>query len=223
MPRIFAVILLGQTLLFPNAEPAPAFSGGTIGDLDAEDVVADTVTAPTVNGSTSVITSLLASTLHVIRFCGNGISGATPAYMGPVLESDIINATAGEQDPVDTTFGSAFCDGLESTTEATADRVWKTSFSFVPTGMVCTGRCTGASAANDAIIYQLRDDTADVSNVACTAGVFTGDDTVKQCVVQYTGASTVAAGSAIAVRMTGTDDDCNDAGDDFECWVFIDP
>ncbi len=162
--------------------------------------------------STSITSPIVATALQVIRFCGNGINGATASYMGPVLLDDT---------EADLVFGGAGCDALDNTTEGTADAPWHSSLSFVPVAMTCVGRCTGASAANDAITYQLRDDTANVAGVACTAAAWTGDDNVQQCSVRTASAATVAANSAIAVKMTGTDDACTDAGDDFECLLYV--
>jgi hypothetical protein len=150
--------------------------------------------------------------LQVIRFCGNGMNGATATYMGPVLLDDT---------EADLAFGGAGCDGLDNTTEGTADAPWHSSFAFKPVAMVCVGRCTGASAANDAVTYQLRDDTADVTGMACTASAWSGDDAVAQCSVRDVTPATVAANSAIAVKISGTDDACTDAGDDFECLLYV--
>ena len=166
--------------------------------------------------------AIAATALEVIRFCGNGSATGIAHYMGPVLPGlDIIDTTGGAQDPVDTSFGTAFCDGLDNATEATADRVWHTSWAIRPVAMSCVGRCTGASAANDAITYQLRDDTASVTGMACTASAWTGDDVPKQCTVRDASPATIAANSAIAVMFTGTDDACDAGGDDFECFVYF--
>lgn len=162
----------------------------------------------------------VATAYQVIRFCGNGPDGATTTYIGPVLASDIIDVTGGAQDPVDVTFGSSFCDGLDSTTESTADRVFHAGWAYKPVSMACVGLCTGATAANDAIVFQLRDDTASVAGMTCTTAVLGGDATPAQCVVRDSTPSTIAAGSALAVSVTMTNDDCNDAGDDFECYVI---
>lgn len=153
-----------------------------------------------------------AAALQVIRFCGNGHNAGTASFMGPVLLDDT---------EADLAFGGAGCDALDNTTEATADAPWHSSFAFKPVAMVCVGRCTGASAASDAVTYQLRDDTANVAGMACTAAAWTGDDNVQQCVVRDASPATVAANSAIAVQISGTADACTDAGDDFECLLYV--
>lgn len=185
-----------------------------VGDAQFDEDVAVTggVSSATLTASTSLESPIVASALQVIRFCGNGINGATASYMGPVLLDDT---------EADTAFGGAGCDALDNTTEATADAPWHSSFAFKPVAMVCVGRCTGASAANDAITYQLRDDTADVAGMACTATAWTGDDNVQQCSVRDATPATVAANSAIAIKMSGTDDACTDASDDFECLLYV--
>lgn len=147
-----------------------------------------------------------------IRFCGNGPDGATTTYMGPVLLDDT---------EADLAFGGAGCDGLESTTEATADNPWHAGFAFKPVAMACVGLCTGGSAANDAIVFQLRDDAASVTGMTCTTAALGGDGVPAQCTVRDASPATVAAASALAISITMTDDDCNDAGDDFECLVTV--
>lgn len=189
----------------------------TVGD-DA--VVTDDLSAADITASGTLSSPIVASSLQAIRFCGNGPDGATTTYIGPVLASDIIDATGGAQDPVDITFGSAFCDGLDNTTEATAERVWHAGWAFRPVAMSCVGLCTGASAANDQIVFQMRDDAASATGVTCTTAALGGDGVPAQCTVRIPTASQVAAASAIAVSVTMTNDDCNDAGDDFECVVF---
>ncbi len=150
--------------------------------------------------------------LAVIRFCGNGHNGATATYMGPVLLDDT---------EADLAFGGAGCDGLDNATEATADAPWHAGLAFKPVAMVCVGLCTGASTANDAVTYQLRDDTASVSGMTCTATAWTADATPQQCTVTDSTPETVAANSAVAVKISGTDDACTDAGDDFECLLYV--
>lgn len=153
-----------------------------------------------------------ATHLETIRFCGNGPDGATATFMGPVLLDDT---------EADLVYGGAGCDALENVTEATADAPWHPAFAFNPVAMVCVGRCTGATAANDAIVFQLRDDTVDVTGMTCTTSVLTGDDVPQQCTVRDSTPATVAAASTVAIDVTMTDDDCNDVGDDFECLVYI--
>lgn len=165
-----------------------------------------------VTASTSLTTPIAATALATIRFCGNGSATGIADYMGPVLLDDT---------EADLAFGGAGCDALNSATEATADASWHAGFAFVPVAMTCVGMCTGATTANDAIAYQLRDDAASVTGVACTAPAWTADAQAKQCSVRIATAATVAANSAIAVRTTGTDDACADAGDDFECLLFV--
>lgn len=155
---------------------------------------------------------VVATSQAQIRFCGNGADGATPVYMGPVLLDDT---------EADLAFGGAGCDGLENTTEATADNPWHAGFAFKPVAMSCVGLCTGASAANDAVAFQLRDDAASVTGLTCTTPILGGDGVPSQCSVRDSSPATVAANSAVAVSVTLVDDDCNDAGDDFECILTI--
>lgn len=164
--------------------------------------------------SIGVESEIVATHLERIRFCGNGSATGAADYMGPVVEHAADDMTIYQ-------FGGSGCDGLNDPTEGTADAPWHAAFAFNPVAMVCVGLCTGASTANDAITYQLRDDTADVTGMACTATAWAGDATPSQCTVRDPTPATVAAGSAIAIKTIGTDDACADAGDDFECIVYV--
>ncbi len=174
-----------------------------------------TASSLTASGASSFTTGLsspiVGTSLMTIRFCGNGPDGATTTYVGPVLEGQIAT---------DFQFSSAGCDAADSTTEATADAVWSPGFAFKPVAMSCVGLCTGGTPANDAIVFQLRDDTASVTGMTCTTAALGGDAVPAQCSVRTNSPATVAAASAIAVSITMTNDDCNEAGDDFECLVF---
>jgi hypothetical protein len=174
----------------------------------------DVTGVTTLTGAADV--GILAATLHVIRFCGNGSATGAADYMGPVddFAADDMTIYA---------FGGSGCDALNSATIGNVDAAWQHgSFAFAAVAMSCVGRCTGASAANDAITYTLYDDTAAVTGFACTATAWSGDDTPSQCTVRDTTPATIAAGSLLAVETEGTDDACADAGDDFECLLFVD-
>lgn len=219
---------VGSSTVLMDDNNATSLSIGSTGRLDllTFDTVNDTETV-VVTGTTAttafhvdvgealfdegVDMAIAATTLQVIRFCGNGSATGAAHYMGPVLLDDT---------EADLVFGGAGCDALDSATEATADAPWHAAFAFRPVSMVCVGVCTGATAANDAITYQLRDDAADVTGMTCTAAAWSGDATPSQCTVRDASPATVAAGSTVAIRFTGTDDACEAAGDDFECLVW---
>lgn len=189
---------------------------------NSEDVVAtfgtDAVTFSSTTGvaeynftSIALQSSVVATHLETIRFCGNGHSGATPVFIGPVLLDDT---------EADLVFGGVGCDALDSTTETTADNPWHEAFAFKPVAMTCVIKCTGASAADDLVTFQLRDDTSGVTDITCQAQL-AGDATPVQCTVRDPTPATVAANSAVAVSVSGVDDACNDAGDDVECLVYV--
>jgi len=153
--------------------------------------------------------------LHqVIRFCGNGPDGGTETFLSPVPFDDT------EADFID---GGAGCDGEDDTTIGNADEPWPLlkDAAFKPVAAVCTAICTGATAANDAIVFKLYDDTVAVTGATCTTSALGGDATAAQCTWTDTTPATVAAGSLIAIGIDNTDDDCNDAGDDFSCLVYV--
>lgn len=152
--------------------------------------------------------------LQMIRFCGNGPDGGTETFLSPVpfddTEADFISGGAG-------------CDGEDDTTITNADEPWPilAQSAFKPVAAICTAICTGASAANDAIVFQMYDDAGAISEATCTTSALGGDATAAQCTWTDTTPETVAASSELAIGVDNTDDDCNDAGDDFECVVYV--
>lgn len=218
-------------LLVTAGKTYPTCATATGGEASGDLCVADDIEAnddldigddAVIGGDAAITGALTAGSLNVtvlagklgeIRFCGNGPNATTATYIGPITETSIINATAGEQDPVDTTFGSSFCDGQDNTTEATADAVWHPSFAYKPVAMVCTSTC----GTDDTMTLQLRDDAASVSGMTCN---ITLAGAAAQCSVVDATPETVAANSAIAVRVVNSTDDNCSAGD-VECRVFI--
>ena len=214
----------GNDIVFGNAGTIKNTTDGaiTIGEASEDLIATFTSNVLTYTSSTGVAeanfssialqAATVATHLQPIRFCGNGSATGAADYMGPVLLDDT---------EADLAFGGAGCDALNNATEGNVDDAWHVGFAIKPVAMVCVGLCTGASAANDAITYQLRDDTADVTGMTCTASAWTGDASPQQCTVRDPTPQTVAAGSLLAVKTIGTDDACADAGDDFECIVYV--
>lgn len=142
----------------------------------------------------------------VIRFCGQGANGTTAQYMGPVPFDDT---------EADLAYGGAGCDGLDSSTEATADAPWAPGYDFKVIGMMCS---VDDGGTDDVYTFQMRDDTADVTGVTCN--VTLDGSGFDSCTVVLEAPVTVAAASAIAVKaVAATDDDCSAC--DQECKVFI--
>ena len=92
---------------------------------------------------------------------------------------------------------------------------------FKPVAAICTAICSVGGAADDTVIFKLYDDTAAVAGATCTTAALGGDASAAQCTWTDTVPETVAAGSAIAIGVDSADDDCNDAGDDFSCLVYV--
>jgi hypothetical protein len=152
--------------------------------------------------------------LHEIRFCGNGFNGSDDHFMGPTPYDDT---------EADMVTGGAGCDGLDANTAAGADELPPVAIdmAYKPVAMVCSGKCTGTSTANDAVTYALYDDTAAVAGMTCAASAWAADNTPTQCTVQDSTPETVAAGSLVAIQMVGSDDACSEGGDDFECFLYV--
>jgi len=177
---------------------------------NALDVASSTGIAE-INYTSIALNSATVSThLMEMRFCGNSSDGATSTYTSFVNTRWTTNYE----------YGGTGCDGEDSTTETSADEIYHAGFAFKPVAMACVITCTGASAANDLVAFQLRDDVTDVTGMTCSAQL-AGDGVPVQCTVRDPTPATVAAGSTIAMQMTGVDDDCNDAGDDVECLVYF--
>lgn len=123
---------------------------------------------------------------HPIFFCGQGPNGATSVYLSPRSSG---------------LFGDTLtCDLEDDTTEATADEV------YAPYDIDIYGfTCGLTDAATDAgVVFQLRDDAADVTSATCTTGALDGSG-FANCT--YTDASpgtlsTIAAGSTMAMKVT---------------------
>jgi len=140
------------------------------------------------------------------HFCGQGANGTTPTYIGPVLQSLA-------DDMRTYVYGAAGCDGLDNTTEATADAPLDRIQALEVHGMVCS--VTGGT--DDVYTFQLRDDTADVTGVTCNV---TLDGGLQTCQVILDAPVTVATASALAVKqVAATDDNCSAC--DTECFVYF--
>lgn len=133
---------------------------------------------------TNQATTGLNTWFEVMTFCGQG-PNATTDYISP-NRADL--------------YTSANCQAEDSTTEATADEVvWP--FDVRAMSM----KCGITDVANATITFALRDDTADVdgTNMACTTA--TGDSAgFLDCSAQDLAPNTIAANSAVAIRMTST-------------------
>jgi len=182
-------------------------------DLTGAFKVSSTVEVTGISTLAAASSTVPAFLLDRIRFCGNGPDNGAETYVSPVPYDDT------EADYIS---GGAGCDGEDDTTIGNADDKWPDlpNVAFKAVGMVCTAVCTGATAANDAIVFKLYDDTAAVTGMTCTTAELGGDGVAAQCSVTDTTPETIAAGSLLAVGIDDTNDDCNDAGDDFDCYVF---
>lgn len=146
--------------------------------------------------------------LEDYHFCGQGANGTTATYIGPNLPH--------RQDDMSTyKFGGAGCDGLDNTTEATADAPIEYAGAIKVVGMACTITDGGT---DDVYTFQARDDTADIAGVTCSITLDgAGTDT---CSVILAAPVTVAAGSALAIKQVAdTDDNCSAC--DTECFLYF--
>jgi len=143
--------------------------------------------------------------LGVIRFCGTmGATATTSHFFGPVLLDDT---------EADLAFGGAGCDGLDNSTETTADAPWHASFAFTPVAMACTTN----GGVDDVLTFQLRDDAADVTGMTCNV-TLTGS--AITCAVRDPTPVAVAANSALCIDAVADTDD-NLSAVDAECLVYI--
>lgn len=169
-----------------------------------------TATAASAGAMTSAIPAFL---LHEIRFCGNGHNGATASYMGPVpFAADATYAV-----------GGAGCDALDDPTIGNVDDApgIGTDMAMEVVGLVCSAKCTSTSPADDTVTFTLYDDTAAATGFDCVTSALGGDGVAAQCSDRFTTTHSIAAGSLLAIEIAGVDDVCNDAGDDFECLLYV--
>jgi hypothetical protein len=139
-------------------------------------------------------------------FCGQGANGTTATYIGPAPHTVAADTTTYD-------FGEAGCDGLDSTTETTADRPLQFGSEFKATAMRCWH---SAGGTNDIYTFQARDDAGDITGLVCSTML---DTTAKGCSVVLTTPVTVSAGSAVAIKeVASVDDDMSAA--DTECILF---
>lgn len=165
--------------------------------------------------STSLTTPILASGLYVVRFCGNlpGSGTAATSYISPVPEATLVSGVANYE------FGGTGCDGEDSATVGTADEVL-TAVTMTPVAIKCAAICTGATTVNDTTTFTVTDDGTAVVGGPTATITMAADATLYQSTGTLTpGATPIAGNSAIAVKMVNTNDDCDDAGDDVECFV----
>jgi len=173
------------------------------GATDADFVVPNTSIGAAELVNRAVSSVKFAGLTNTYRFCGQGVNGSGPNWLGPVPIGS---------NGADYTTGAAGCDALDSTTEATADAPVD-AFAYTVIGMVCSVTDGGT---DDTYTFQARDDTADVTGATC-AVTLNGAGT-ETCSVSGI-AVAVAAGSAVAVSQIATDDDCSAC--DAECLVFV--
>lgn len=131
-------------------------------------------------------------------YCGQNAENGTIYVGGPVLTA------------VEPTLADATCDGFDNATEGTADIVLSAGLALTPKYMRCI--LNGTLGAAETVVFQLRDDTANVTGVTCSLAV---GETV--CEVLTPTASAIAAGSATAVSVVQSSDNSDD---DSKCVVL---
>jgi hypothetical protein len=154
------------------------------------------------NGTAWVSTAIASNAFSSqLGFCGQGVN-ADDNFLGP-------GTAIGEE----LVMGNTACDANDSTTETTADDIPNGIVAgHAVVGMICQMTDTGT---DDTVTFQLRDDAASVTGVACTV-TLDGSGT-ESCRVAANG--TIAAGSAMAVSQIRSDNDDLSASDAL-CVVF---
>lgn len=168
------------------------------------------------NGSTTITGSATAGNASVVLPTG-AIGGAElaagylrVAYCGQLAENGEIFLGAPALTTVEPVLADATCDGLDSGTEATADVVLSAILTLYPRYMRCI--LNGTLGASETLTAQLRDDTANVTGVACSMAA--GETT---CEVATPTAAAIAAGSATAVEANEASDNSDD---DLKCIIL---
>lgn len=132
------------------------------------------------------------------------------AYCGQNDENNVIYQGPSPLTAVEPALADATCDTFDNATEGTADTVLSAGLVLTPKYMRCTTAATLGSG--ETITAQLRDDTADVTGVTCQI-----TEALTECEVLVPTASSIAAGSATAMKVTQVS---NNADDDLKCVVL---
>lgn len=145
-----------------------------------------------------------------VHFCGQLIDGTTPAstYLGP----DVAAFRVGGSNAA----GGTTCDGLDSTTEATADNplLLSTAFSYKVLAM----RCHTSSDPSANVVFTARTAEGDLSStLTCTVA---GTGTSQDCFVRATTPVTLAGSAVVDVAALVSE---NLSAQDASCWWIIAP
>lgn len=157
-------------------------------------------------GSIGLKTSTPLFMVQSAYFCGQGANGTTATYIGHVEHT--VGADSSTYD-----FGEAGCDGLDNTTETTADTPMSFGSPFKVMGMNCYH---AAGGTDDVYTFQARSAAADITGLTCNV---TLDGTDNSCSVILDAPVTIAAGATMAVKqVAATNDDMSAI--DTECQIF---
>ena len=177
----------------------------TITDMTIGDSAATSITLTTADTGTAVVALPVNSVslgaevsgfAQEVAFCGQLVDGSSsPAttYLGPGLLG--LNGT-----PTDYILGGTACDGLDSTTEATADNPLST-LAVKVTGLRC--KQSAASGSGKTTTYTLRTGAADAATTDGSATVLScsiAGATATECRTVAGTTTNIAASATVAVK-----------------------
>ena len=168
-------------------------------DIATDGVAADEIAAGAV-GTSELATGAVANTdvgavaMDKIILCGQLVNNST-VYVGPATTVYLAAASA------EAAIGGTTCDGLDSTTEATADAPIATNFpAFKVHGMYC--RISSDPTAD--VVITARSAAADMTpSLTCTIA---GTGTATHCRALTATTTDIAAGATIAVKAVTLED-----------------
>lgn len=188
-------------MIATDAVDSAEIAAGAVGtsEIATDGVAADEIAAGAV-GTSELATGAVANTdvgavaMDKIILCGQLVNTST-VYAGPATTVYLAAASA------EAAIGGTTCDGLDSTTEATADAPIATNFpAFKVHGMYCR---ISSDPASDVVITA-RSAAADLTpSLTCTIA---GTGTATHCRALTATTTDVAAGATIAVKAVTLED-----------------
>jgi hypothetical protein len=181
----------GETVAGSGANTVLAWCSGTTCRVAGDD------TAGSLAENAIDSDDFAANTMQVL-FCGENAENGT-TFFGP-------STGAFGGNGADLSIGSAACDALDNTTEATADAPIFTLVPFKVTGMYC--KTDGTLGASETLTFTLRTAAgATVPSVTCALAV--GE---QECRANIPTTTDIAAGATIAVQATESSNNADDNG-----------
>ena len=177
---------------------------GSVSTATVNGVAGDTGNAEVTLPENSVGPDEIAGPIMNVIFCGELAENGT-TYLGPA-----VTILGGEG--ADYQIGTAACDALDNTTEATADAPLFTNVAFKVMGGFC--KTDGTLGASETLTYTVRTATASVvtTDGAATTLTCTISTGQSDCRILAGSTTDIAAGATIAMQAVEASNNADDNG-----------